>query len=469
MRAGVSLAVLLFCLDLGHNLRCQKCMSQDGNCTGATSMELCGPRQDSCFFEIKQFLDVSADTVKRGCGTANACRRYPEGYRGHLFRSIYCCSSDLCEPLSCHTSRAGPPNGLSCQSCIGSSAECGQEAPSEPCRGAENQCVQISQRFLPGEEQEPLIKGCGAEDFEDALLAYQVGRDFAYMDQKVCRLNNCNNRSFPDIPAGRPNGLQCYTCRELGRGDCAPERLLPLNCSGDMDWCLHVIGKGDGGAQVTLQKGCGTETMCGRHQEIYRKLKGPGSFASCCKGRLCNRARGLPVPVVGPFLAMVPSRGKRRCGGSSSASHWLPWGSLGPWASSSCSPSSWRQVRPSSAITAPVQQATSAAPQRKPAPPQSTAASPLPARSTQGPTKQKIQLTRKSAIQMTASAISSMGCWLAISACTGTPVAAVLTAATPEKSLRNLRRSRSPSQDAPQRMSATWEPSPSLRPARTWR
>ncbi|KAH0631684.1 hypothetical protein JD844_006141, partial [Phrynosoma platyrhinos] len=244
-----------------HSLRCQKCVSQDGNCTGTTNVELCGPMQDSCFFEIKQFLDVSADTVKRGCGTANACRHYPQGYKGHLFRSIYCCSSDLCEPVSYHASRTGSPNGLRCQSCIGSSAECGLEAPSEPCRGVADRCVQISQRFLPGEEQEPLIKGCGDKDFEDALVAYQVGRDFAYVDQKVCRLNNCNNRSFPE----------------------------------------------DGGAPVTLQKGCATETMCGRHREMYRKLTGPSSYASCCEGWLCNRAGALSVPavpLVGPALAL---------------------------------------------------------------------------------------------------------------------------------------------------------------------
>lgn len=37
-----------------------------------------------------------------------------------------------------------------CQSCIGSTAECGLDAPSESCSGEEDRCVQISQRFLPG-------------------------------------------------------------------------------------------------------------------------------------------------------------------------------------------------------------------------------------------------------------------------------------------------------------------------------
>ncbi|XP_042295943.1 uncharacterized protein LOC121915634 isoform X1 [Sceloporus undulatus] len=164
--------------------------------------------------------------------------------------------------------------------------------------------------LLPGEEQEPLIKGCGAEDFEDALLAYQVGRDFAYMDQKVCRLNNCNNRSFPDIPAGRPNGLQCYTCRELGRGDCAPERLLPLNCSGDMDWCLHVIGKGEaifcynctsatGYKCSTAEEACSSSvnsciTIARKEHSGAHETENPAYEKKCnSDDRLCNQFYGL--------------------------------------------------------------------------------------------------------------------------------------------------------------------------------
>ncbi|XP_053124333.1 uncharacterized protein LOC128333178 isoform X4 [Hemicordylus capensis] len=200
MKVGVSLAVLLSWLAIANSLRCQKCLSRQGSCT-ETMMEVCKPQQDACFIEIKWYLGLRADTVKQGCGTTNLCRRYPGGYRGSLYRTMYCCAIDLCRPVEHHVDRNGTKNGLQCHTCIGSIDECGQNTPSESCYGSEERCVQISQRFLPGttEELEPVIKGCGNDSFKDTLVAYQIGNDFAYVDQKVCTGSNCNNRSFPGL------------------------------------------------------------------------------------------------------------------------------------------------------------------------------------------------------------------------------------------------------------------------------
>ncbi|XP_053124331.1 urokinase plasminogen activator surface receptor-like isoform X2 [Hemicordylus capensis] len=286
MKVGVSLAVLLSWLAIANSLRCQKCLSRQGSCT-ETMMEVCKPQQDACFIEIKWYLGLRADTVKQGCGTTNLCRRYPGGYRGSLYRTMYCCAIDLCRPVEHHVDRNGTKNGLQCHTCIGSIDECGQNTPSESCYGSEERCVQISQRFLPAEELEPVIKGCGNDSFKDTLVAYQIGNDFAYVDQKVCTGSNCNNRSFPEIPAGKPNGLQCYTCRDSGHGECAQDKLQILPCTGILDHCVHVIDRDN--RSVTLQKGCATESMCSASQDIYYKLMRQDSFVECCKSSLCNQ------------------------------------------------------------------------------------------------------------------------------------------------------------------------------------
>ncbi|XP_062995811.1 urokinase plasminogen activator surface receptor-like [Elgaria multicarinata webbii] len=296
MKAKVSAATLIFCLGMANSLTCWKCLSREGNCM-ETNTEVCSLSQDSCILEIKQFFALSAVTVKQGCGTSNQCRRYLEGHAGLLYRGMYCCSSNLCRPLNFNVSRDGSRNGVKCQSCIGSTAECGQDVPSQPCYGSMDRCVQISQRFLPGEELEPIIKGCGNSSFKDAVVAYQIGKDFAYIDQKVCRQSNCNNRNVTDISSRQPNGLRCYTCRGSEDGECARDRLQLLNCTGAMDQCVHVIKKSKG-LPVTIQKGCATKTMCDSNQGIYFNLMRQDYYAKCCKTPLCNRAESPSAPVM---------------------------------------------------------------------------------------------------------------------------------------------------------------------------
>ncbi|XP_072836272.2 urokinase plasminogen activator surface receptor isoform X1 [Pogona vitticeps] len=310
---GKSADIVRLCLSPANSLRCAKCVSKKGNCN-ETEVEACSSYQDACFFEVKDFIGVSGTTVKRGCTTANYCRRYPGGYKGHLDRIMYCCSSDLCEPVDYHHSHTGAENGMVCQSCIGNEAECGQNAWSEPCRGNADRCIQISQRFLPGEELEPIIKGCGDSSFRDTLVAYQIGKDFAYVEQNVCGLRNCNNRSFPDISPGQPNGLKCYTCRETGKGECDRERLQLLNCTGIMDRCVHIISK-DRDVPTTIQKGCATESMCTSYSDIYYKLMRQDSYPACCKKSFCNRAGDHSGPemllaVAGVVLWLAMMAGK---------------------------------------------------------------------------------------------------------------------------------------------------------------
>ncbi|KAJ6663810.1 hypothetical protein lerEdw1_009889 [Lerista edwardsae] len=265
--------------------------------------ELCSPHQDACFFEMKQYLGLRANTMKQGCGTSATCRHYPGGYKGSLSLMMLCCSSDLCLPVTPPAAHSGSTNGLVCQSCIGSTAECGLNAPSESCSGEEDRCVQISQRFLPGEELEPIIKGCGNGLFSDKLVAYQTGDDFAFVDQRICKGSNCNNQSFPDILPGKPNGLQCYTCRDSGEGECAQDKLPHLSCTGAMDRCVQVISQDD--PNVIIQKGCAMESMCSAYQDIYNPLIRQDSLVACCKTSLCNQAGRPSGPEMLATWAMA--------------------------------------------------------------------------------------------------------------------------------------------------------------------
>ncbi|XP_044290715.1 urokinase plasminogen activator surface receptor-like isoform X2 [Varanus komodoensis] len=289
-----SLATLLFCLGMANSLRCKRCVNRIGKCT-ETDVEVCKPQQDSCFFEIKDVHYLMARTVKRGCGTSESCRRYHDGNVGLLSRTLHCCSTDLCEPLLYPANFSGSPNGVTCQSCIGDKDDCGQNAPSEPCYDSRNRCVQISQQFLPDEQLERIIKGCGNASFTSVVAAYQIGKDFAYVDQRVCTNSNCNNGNFTALTPGRSNGLQCYTCRETGKGECDPKRLELLNCMGIMDRCLHVITNENRDSPVTILKGCATESTCTRHLDLG--LMRQKAHAACCKDSLCNRA-GCPVPEL---------------------------------------------------------------------------------------------------------------------------------------------------------------------------
>ncbi|XP_062996412.1 urokinase plasminogen activator surface receptor-like [Elgaria multicarinata webbii] len=304
MKTKISLAILIFCLGTASSLKCWKCLSREGKCP-ETKVEVCSPSQDACFFEIKNFTALSADTVKQGCGTLSQCQSYRDGYNGSLYQGMYCCSSDLCKSVNYNVNRKGSKNGVTCQSCIGSTAECGLNGPSEPCYGSMDRCVQISQRFLPGEELEPIIKGCGDSSFTEAMVEYQIGKDFAYVDQTVCSLSNCNE-GFTEITPSELNGLQCYTCRDSGRGECTHDRLQLLNCAGLMDQCVDVINNANRELPVTIQKGCATESMCTRYLDIYRPLMRQDSYAKCCNTSLCNRAESPSAPemlMMGTALA----------------------------------------------------------------------------------------------------------------------------------------------------------------------
>ncbi|XP_026571267.1 urokinase plasminogen activator surface receptor-like [Pseudonaja textilis] len=299
-----SITIFIFCLGMANSLECHKCLINEGNCSQAP-VEVCRPNQDACFTVIKKYHGLSADTAKQGCGSSNNCRRYPMGLMGSLFRTMWCCSSNLCQPIHLSVKQDGLQNGLVCQSCIGDTTECSLAAPLRQCYGSEDRCVQISQRFLPGEQLEPIVKGCGNNSsFEELQVLYQIGRDFAFFDQKVCDQSNCNNRSFPEILPGEPNGLQCYTCRDSGHEECAVQKRQVLRCTGAMNRCVHIIRAENESTAVTIQKGCATESMCRRDTDIYLRLKRGNTHAECCKRNLCNKAHSPTGPQLAAILSL---------------------------------------------------------------------------------------------------------------------------------------------------------------------
>ncbi|XP_070621079.1 urokinase plasminogen activator surface receptor-like [Erythrolamprus reginae] len=299
-----SIIIFIFCLGMANSLECHKCLINEGNCSKAP-VEICRPNQDACFTVIKKYHGLIADTANQGCGSSNDCRRYPMGVTGSLFRTMWCCSSNLCQPIHLTDNQNGLQNGLECQSCIGSPSECGLMAPSRQCSGSADRCVQISQRFLPGEELEPIIKGCGNSSFEDLQVLYQTGRDFAFLDQKVCGQSNCNNRSFPEILPGQPNGLQCYSYRySSGREERTPQEGQILKCTGAMNRCFRIVRGENKTTAVTIQKGCATESMCRRDTEIHLRLERGNSHAECCKSNFCNKAHSPTNPELVTILSL---------------------------------------------------------------------------------------------------------------------------------------------------------------------
>ncbi|XP_058050996.1 urokinase plasminogen activator surface receptor-like isoform X1 [Ahaetulla prasina] len=298
-----SITIFIFCLGMANSLECYKCLINEGNCSKAP-VEVCRPNQNACFTVIKKYHGLSADTAKQGCGSSNDCRRYPMGTKGSLFRTMWCCSTNLCQPIHLPVNRDGSQNNLLCQSCIGSPAECGLTAPSQQCSGSADRCVQISQRFLPGEKLEPIIKGCGNSSFKDLQVLYQIGKDFAFLDQKVCGQPNCNNRSFPEILTGQPNGLQCYSYRGSGREERILQEQQILRCTGAMNRCVRIIKGENKSTAVTIQKGCATESMCWRDTDIYLRLKRENSRAECCQRNLCNKAHSPTNPELVAILSL---------------------------------------------------------------------------------------------------------------------------------------------------------------------
>uniref|UniRef100_A0A3B4BJW2 UPAR/Ly6 domain-containing protein n=1 Tax=Periophthalmus magnuspinnatus TaxID=409849 RepID=A0A3B4BJW2_9GOBI len=54
---------------------------------------------------------------------------------------------------------------------------------------------------------------------------------------KCCKSNLCNSKDAPDPPKAAPNGLKCFSCDNEGACN------KTLNCVGDEDHCLEVLGE----------------------------------------------------------------------------------------------------------------------------------------------------------------------------------------------------------------------------------
>ncbi|XP_026537231.1 phospholipase A2 inhibitor subunit gamma B-like [Notechis scutatus] len=218
-----SITIFIFCLGMANSLECHKCLINEGNCSQAP-VEVCRTNQDACFTVIKKYHGLSADTAKQGCGSSNNCRRYPMGMVGSLFRTMWCCSSNLCQPIHLSVKRDGLQNGLVCQSCIGDTTECSLTAPLRQCYGSADRCVQISQRFLPenyvkkkckcdpyyihfcycfpenGSTAVTIQKGCATESMcrRDTDIYLRLKRENTRAE--CCKRNLCNKAHSPTSP-----------------------------------------------------------------------------------------------------------------------------------------------------------------------------------------------------------------------------------------------------------------------------
>ncbi|KAG8143456.1 hypothetical protein E2320_000685, partial [Naja naja] len=212
-----------------NSLECHKCLINEGNCSQAP-VEVCRANQDACFTVIKKY----------------------DGFN-----------------------RDGLQNGLECQ-VMGTPKP--ELWPDGPFAAMLRECRSVR------EELEPIIKGCGNNSsFEDLQVLYQIGRDFAFFDQKICDQSSCNNRSFPE---------------------CALQKQQVLRCTGAMNRCVRIIRAENKSTAVTIQKGCATESMCRRDTDIYFRLKRENTHAECCKRNLCNQAHSPTSPQLVTILTL---------------------------------------------------------------------------------------------------------------------------------------------------------------------
>lgn len=286
MTAATELILLSALLTTAWGLTCHGCLGTRENCTDLP--QVCSSNETLCVEETRETYGPMSETLKRGCATPEYCQTYFNVRRGFVSRSIYCCSDDLCNVVPYNVTYSTKHNGVECYSCIGSLQECGgADIPTVQCRGKENHCVEISRQWLSGTSLvEPIIKGCGNYPKMENLLACSIGDKTSYVVIRVCEGSKCNNSSFAEFSVGEPNGMTCYSCLDTGHGECSPENLQPMNCTGTMDRCMNVI---DYIRHARLRAGCANQQLC-QDKSFYGALlpKLPISYMTCCEGALCN-------------------------------------------------------------------------------------------------------------------------------------------------------------------------------------
>ncbi|KAJ6663634.1 hypothetical protein lerEdw1_009713 [Lerista edwardsae] len=297
MTAAAELILLSALLAAACGLTCHQCLGTWENCTD--SPQVCSSKETVCVEEMRATYGPISETLRRGCATPEYCQSYFSVRRGFISRSIYCCPDDLCNVVPYNVTYSAKRNGVECYSCIGSLQECGGgDVPTVQCRGKANHCVEISRQWLPGTGLvEPIIKGCGNYPKMKNLLVCSIGDKTSYVVIRVCEGSKCNNSSFAEhavsyfseVSAGEPNGLACYSCLDTGHGECSPENLQPMSCTGTMDRCMNVM---DYIRHARLRAGCANQQLC-QTTDFYGALlpKLPISYMTCCQGALCNGER----------------------------------------------------------------------------------------------------------------------------------------------------------------------------------
>ncbi|XP_066463192.1 ly6/PLAUR domain-containing protein 3 [Eleutherodactylus coqui] len=284
MTKWLSLLLLGVFLQPGLSLKCNFCTGLPYNCQEST--QLCTLDQTSCMsqsFTVVEAGNVTEWTYK-GCSQGLVCNEtvYVDLGFKKTFISSQCCITDFCNTGTYYA--WVPVAGLNCLACEGNSASCaGSNLTPLRCAGVQDRCMTVKTLYVNVSHSDVVYKGCGTGNLCGRRLEYNSGGTRVYTEVSCCGSNNCNQGIKSVSVDEKPNGIQCYSCNETGKGECRTPITTTVSCTGNMTTCLDVVGFPRGN---TLMQGCCSTDVClGLSASMFLQAS---QKLYCCQGNLCN-------------------------------------------------------------------------------------------------------------------------------------------------------------------------------------
>ncbi|KAJ6663796.1 hypothetical protein lerEdw1_009875 [Lerista edwardsae] len=286
-------------------LRCYQCIGMFHECI-QTEQE-CTPRDRSCFSSSVKLYNLEiAEYVMKGCSGEGVSNRTANVYSEDDWEvhNTYYCNTDLCNIRFTGTPASTPQmaNGMECYSCFDrGTGECARgNATRIKCVGDMTQCMDFT---VTDGAWKLVYRTCALETL--CRRQYVVPELSGRLDISCCSTPLCNDGrpgvqslcshySEQGIKQKPDNGLQCASCCESGRGECAPGNWTHINCVGEQNVCVNVT---EGG--MTLLRGCSLENLCGEKPQLLGLSR--NASIRCCPHSFCN---GNPEPAGGAAAVM---------------------------------------------------------------------------------------------------------------------------------------------------------------------
>ncbi|XP_060113716.1 urokinase plasminogen activator surface receptor-like [Heteronotia binoei] len=318
-KAVLGVAVFFSILVTAGSLRCYQCVGMFQECI--ETEQQCTNKDRSCFSSTIQLFDLNkndsgvfmlpdlelAEYVMKGCsgeGVANRTSNVHSDEEREVHKTYYC-DSDLCNTHFTDSPASSPPvaNGMECYSCYDrGTGECAQEnATRVTCVGDMDQCMDFS--VIDG-AQKATYRTCALETLcrRQYVVPELSGRvEISCCSSPLCNDGRpglksiCSHFSKQGIKRQNWNGLECASCCETGRGECASGNWTSIKCVGNQHMCVNVTENGQ-----TLLRGCSLKKLCWEKPHLLGLSR--NASIQCCSGILCNGSEG---PVGGAALIHV--------------------------------------------------------------------------------------------------------------------------------------------------------------------